>query len=68
MKNLVVIVCVLFLAVGRLTVPPAVSVIDKCKADYFNEYYGDCIFQTYGTHPNRDAYLNQETTQNILTT
>ena len=77
MRNLGIIVSILFLAVGCLTVPPAVSVIDKCKAENFNEYYGDCIFQTYETHPNRDAYLNQynyrsdwmditETNKNIL--
>jgi hypothetical protein len=58
MKNLIIIASVLLISVGCVTVPPAVSVIDKCKAEYFNEYYGDCIFQTYETHPNRDAYLN----------
>ena len=58
MKNLIIIASVLLISVGCVTVPPAVSVIDKCKAEYFNEYYGECIFQTYETHPNRAAYLN----------
>ena len=50
---------VLFVVTGCVVVPYAPTVIDKCKAQYFNQYYGNCIFQTYDTHPNGQAYIKK---------
>lgn len=49
----------LFAVTGCVVVPYAPTVIDKCKAQYFNQYYGNCIFQTYDTHPNGQAYIKK---------
>lgn len=60
MKNLSITLGVVLLTVScAVTVPYAGTVIDQCKYDNFGDYYGDCIFQTYDTHQNRDAYLEQ---------
>lgn len=45
------------LLTGCATVPLAQDVIDDCNAEYFGQYYGNCIWETYEFHPNKDSYI-----------
>lgn len=47
-----------FLLTGCVSVPLAVDVVDDCNAQNFGQYYGNCIWETYEFHPNKDAYID----------
>lgn len=46
-----------FLLTSCVSVPIAVDVVDDCNAQNFGQYYGNCIWETYEFHPNKDAYI-----------
>ena len=45
------------LLTGCVSVPLAVNVVDDCNSKYFGQYYGNCIWETYEFHPNKEKYI-----------
>lgn len=57
MKRITPFIFLLYIAACEITVPYHGTVTDKCMAENYNKYYGDCIWQVYSEHPNTQDFI-----------